>query len=63
MSQKMNDTPFGRQPKPVKFTLEGETLDIEAWVSLIKARASAVGDDFQQQHANIFTVYPRAVND
>lgn len=54
----MNE-PFGRQPKPVKFTLEGETEDIDYWFKVI----SNLVDDIQREHRNIFTVHPRAVND
>lgn len=59
----MIDAPFGRQPKPVKFTLEGEDEDIDYWIKLLKNRCTNHGDDLQMKHRNIFTIYPRAVND
>jgi len=52
-----------RQPKPVKFTLEGEDIDLSYWFDYIKRRAEGMGYDIQQRHASIFTIYPRAVND
>lgn len=58
----MNE-PFGRQPKPVKVTLEGETEDIDYWFRELKRRAEFKGDLVEQKHRNIFTIYPRAVND
>lgn len=59
----MSDEPFGRQPKPVKFTLEGEDVDTYYWIKLLKNLCENRGDDFQMTHRNIFTIYPRAVND
>ena len=52
-----------RQPQPIKFTLDGDTEDIDIWVSFIQRRAESMGYDFQLKHRNIFTIYPRAVND
>lgn len=59
----MTDEPFGRQPKPIKVTLEGDTIDIDFWFLEFKRRAEALSANVEQAHRNIFTIYPRAVND
>lgn len=59
----MIDEPFGRQPKPVKVTLDGESIDVEFWARHIKRACEFKGDLVEFKHANIFTIYPRAVND
>lgn len=59
----MSDEPFGRQPKPVKVTLDGEHEDVVYWARILSQRAEFKGDMVQFKHANIFTIYPRAVND
>ena len=52
-----------RQPKPVKFTLEGETEDINGWMLILINNANKRGDDWTQNRHNILTIYPRAIND
>lgn len=59
----MSTEPFGRQPQPVKVTLDGESVDVEYWARILAQRAEFKGDMVQFKHANIFTIYPRAVND
>lgn len=59
----MTNEPFGRQPQPVKFTMEGETIDIDYWFNLIKRMAESRGYNTVERHRNIFTIYPGAVND
>jgi hypothetical protein len=53
---------FPRQPLPVKVTLEGEHQDVDVWMIDFIRFAERKGD-VVQWHGNIFTIYPRAVND
>ena len=57
------DEPFGRQPKPLKVTLDGEGPDVDYWMRELMRRAEFKGDMVQQKHGNIFIIHPRAVND
>ncbi len=57
---KMN---FGRQPQPVKVTIDGESEDVDFWVRHLMRAAQYKGDDIDQLHGNIFRICPRAVND
>lgn len=59
----MSDEPFGRQPQPVKVTLEGEGIDVDRWAKMLSRYAESHGDSVHFKHGNIFTIYPRAVND
>ncbi len=59
----MSDEPFGRQPKPVKVTLEGEQVDIDYWRNHLMRAAEFKGDTAMYFNRNIFMIYPRAVND
>lgn len=59
----MSDEPFGRQPKPVKVTLEGDNIDIDFWYREFSRCADQLSANTVQKHRNIFTIYPRAVND
>ena len=59
----MTNEPFGRQPKPVTVSLEGEMEDITSWMRALMRRAEAHGDMAQQINNNSFKIYPRAVND
>lgn len=63
MSDPKPDHPFGRQPNPVKVTIDGDTIDVDYWIGRIKRMAENQGDDVQMHHGNIFTIYPRAVNE
>lgn len=58
----MTDEPFGRQPQPVRVTLEGEQVDIDFYISRL-ARSAEFKGDMVQRNGNTFTIYPRAVND
>ncbi len=58
----MNE-PFGRQPKPVKVTLEGEPTDTRYWAYQLAQRAEFKGDSVEHLTDKGFTIYPRAVND
>lgn len=61
------DEPFGRQPKPVKVTLEGDPIDIAFWMRHLIRVAQYKGDQihlpFMPRDKDSFTIYPRAVND
>lgn len=54
---------FGRQPQPVKVTLEGEPVDVTHWLRKFKRLAESSGDSVQSHNANTFKIYPHAVND
>ncbi len=58
-----SDEPFGRQPLPVKITMDGETIDIDYWFNEMKRMIESRGYNTVQRHRNIFTIYPGAVND
>lgn len=55
--------PFGRQPKPVTVTIDGESIDVDYWIRHLTRAAEFKGDITQMKHGNIFIIYPRAVND
>ncbi len=57
------DEPFGRQPKPVTVTLEGEDVDVKYWIQLLMRYASNSGDNIERPNQYSFRIYPRAVND
>lgn len=70
----MNDEPFGRQPKPVTVTIQGEQSDVDYWWRELSRRAGFKGDnvenfttDYTIAHKNPitrgFSIFPRAVND
>lgn len=59
----MSDEPFGRQPKPVRITMEGEAVDVAYWKQRLMRAAEFKGDMTQNQGLDIFVIYPRAVND
>jgi hypothetical protein len=59
----MTDAPFGRQPKPVKVTLEGDQIDIEYYLYKLTNAIERNSYDSAVRHNNTFTIYPRAVND
>lgn len=59
----MSDEPFGRQPLPVKVTIEGDEIDVLYWMRDFMRRAGFKGDMVQQNLHNSFMIYPRAVND
>jgi hypothetical protein len=59
----MTNEPFGRQPKPVIVTIMGEREDVQYWMCELTRLASFKGDNIELRHENIFTIYPRAVND
>ncbi len=59
----MSDDPFGRQPQPVTVTLDGDPKDVSYWLHKLKRRAEFKGDQVECHSPNIFTIYPRAVND
>lgn len=59
----MTDEPFGRQPKPVTVTIEGEPEDVCYWYRQLMRRAEFKGDLAIAYNANSFTIHPRAVND
>lgn len=55
-----------RQPLPVVVTIDGvDSRDVDYWVSKLKRIVDHQGCDTQMRHGsgNIFTIYPRAVND
>jgi hypothetical protein len=54
---------FGRQPQPVKITLEGDPIDVIPWMRALMRRAESSGDMAQKINDNSFMIYPRAVND
>lgn len=61
---KMDDEPFGRQPKPVQVIITGkEAADVVYWVRHIKRACEFKGDLVEQQGSTQLTIYPRAVND
>lgn len=59
----MSDSPFGRQPKPVKVTIEGEEPEVSFWLRRLGRAAEYKGDATTFNPPNAFTIYPRAVND
>lgn len=59
----MSDEPFGRQPKPVTVTLDGDVIDIQYWMRQLMGRAEFKGDTAQKITPSTFRIYPRAVND
>lgn len=59
-----SDEPFGRQPKPVTVTIEGDDpRDVAFWSDVFFRRAEYKGDMAQRLHPSAFIIYPRAVND
>jgi len=58
----MSDEPFGRQPKPVKVTLQGERIDVDHYISRLIRAADSHGEMIVRNGTS-FTIYPRAVND
>lgn len=59
----MSDEPFGRQPKPVKITFEGEQIDIDYYMNVIRSFIENRSYDNAVRAGNVVTIYPRAVND
>jgi len=56
--------PFGRQPKPVHLTFDGDPRDVAEMISRIKniiERGSY--DNVQRNGSNALIIYPHAVND
>lgn len=54
--------PFGRQPKPVKVILAGESIDVNHYTAKLRRFIVNQGDDTIVNRDG-FTIYPRAVND
>jgi len=63
----MSDEPFGRQPRPVTVTLDGEREDVAYWMRELIRRAEFKGDYVAIFHegetCSAFRIHPRAVND
>lgn len=60
--------PFGRQPMPVKITIEGaDPRDVDYWYRQLTRSAEFKGDMTQTEPGepmkHTFTIHPRAVND
>lgn len=56
--------PFGRQPKSVTVTVEGnDPRDVAYWVNELSRRAEFKDDQVQRIHPSAFIIHPRAVND
>jgi hypothetical protein len=54
---------FGRQPKPVTVTLNGDREDVAYWKIVLAQRAEFKGDSVAHLSDVRFIIYPRAVND
>ena len=54
--------PFGRQPKPVKVTFEGEAQDVLPWIREFRRRAEYKGDMTVDCGPWSFTIHHRAIN-
>lgn len=61
---------FGRQPKPVKVTLEGDPRDVDYYARHLMTLVETESYDVcvgvcnkESRLAESFTIYPRAVND
>lgn len=53
-----------RQPQPVAIVMHGDPVDIEFWYRTLKPVIERAGDLFTRGvQANMFKIYPRAVND
>lgn len=59
----MSDEPFGRQPRPVKVTIDGDQIDVDFWLRALMNRGESSGDMTQKINQRCFMIYPRAVND
>jgi hypothetical protein len=61
--------PFGRQPKPVTVTINGDPADVSFWLALLAGKAEFRGDQVTREigaktfGVGRFTIYPRAVNE
>jgi hypothetical protein len=55
--------PFGRQPKRVKITFEGEQIDIDNYARMFQRKILLGTYDQCDRCGNTLTIYPRAVND
>jgi len=60
----MTNEPFGRQPKPVIVTIDGEQVDVFYWLGKLGSYSEFKGDSvIHESGKNRFHIYPRAVND
>lgn len=60
----MTDEPFGRQPKQVHVTFDGDPRDVNEYITRIKniiERGSY--DNVTRNGPNALIIHPRAVND
>jgi hypothetical protein len=54
---------FGRQPKHVVVSLQGEPEDVDYWKRELMRIAEFKGDSVTSRGGDAFTIHPRAVND
>ena len=54
---------FGRQPKAVVVSLQGDPEDVAYWKRELMRRAEFKGDSTMSNNNYAFIIYPRAVND
>ena len=63
MEPTQNEMNFGRQPKPVMITINGEDIDVDFWMRKFIVLAESAGDMTRKFNSRCFKIYPRAVND
>ena len=59
-----SDSPFPRQPQPVKVHVVGEDLDVVTYITRIRSYLERNSyDTVSRTGFNTFTIYPGAIND